>query len=109
VAQRLPAEEALAVARGIDDAERRARALAEVAQRLVKGVEVGDALASPSRRCATMIITTRPLYLPFGNIEAHSPRGPECRLSVTSFCPPPFVAIRVGNRGSSMGRPRHVT
>ena len=37
-------------------------------------------LLRPSRRCGTTIITTRPLYLPFKNIKAHSPHGPERRL-----------------------------
>ena len=36
VAERLPAEEGLAIARGIDDARSRAQALVEVAQRLSK-------------------------------------------------------------------------
>jgi hypothetical protein len=49
VAQRLPAEEALAVALGIDDARSRVVALAEVAQRLPTGEQpsaLGEALST---------------------------------------------------------------
>jgi hypothetical protein len=32
------------------------------------------------------------------------PRNMNAGFSVSSFCPPPFVEIRVGNLGSGMGR-----
>jgi hypothetical protein len=57
----------------------------------------------PSLRRATRITTARPLYLPFGNIEARSPREPECQLQpwLTSMLSgPPAADARLFRRGA---------